>query len=67
MVLLTNDQNQRSHVLLPVLLSACAIPISMMFWFINMIYSVFYSDSRNHFEGTLNTWLQFGAFFVFTQ
>ncbi|KAK9306722.1 hypothetical protein QLX08_002639 [Tetragonisca angustula] len=53
MVSLTNDKNQRSHVLLPVLLSACAIPISMMFWFINMIYSVFYSDSRSHFEDHL--------------
>ncbi|KOC60172.1 Transmembrane protein 19 [Habropoda laboriosa] len=48
MTLLKNNENQRSHVLMPVLLSACAIPISMLFWFINVIYSTFYSDSENH-------------------
>ncbi|XP_060816169.1 transmembrane protein 19 [Bombus pascuorum] len=53
MVLLTNDKNQRSHVLVPVLLSACVIPISMVFWVINVAYSTFYSDSGNHFKQNL--------------
>ncbi|XP_076766191.1 transmembrane protein 19 [Xylocopa sonorina] len=51
MVSLKSNENKRSHVLMPVLLSACAIPISMMFWFINVVYSIFYSHSENHFEG----------------
>ncbi|XP_006623064.1 transmembrane protein 19 [Apis dorsata] len=50
MVSLTNKENQKSHVLIPVLLSVCAIPISMLFWLINVIYSVFYSDTKNHLE-----------------
>lgn len=40
-------------MLVPVLLSACAIPISMLFWMINVLYSIFYSNSENHFEGHL--------------
>nr|XP_034175827.1 transmembrane protein 19 isoform X2 [Osmia lignaria] len=35
---------------MPALISACAIPISMLFWFVNVIYSTFYLDSENHFE-----------------
>ncbi|XP_068966750.1 transmembrane protein 19 [Bombus flavifrons] len=46
----TTDKSQRSHVLVPVLLSACVIPISMVFWVINVAYSTFYSDSGNHFK-----------------
>ncbi|XP_076222706.1 transmembrane protein 19 isoform X1 [Nomia melanderi] len=46
----TKMENQRSHVLMPVLLSACAIPISMLFWFVNVAYSTFHPDSDNHFE-----------------
>lgn len=52
MISLTRKENQRSHVLMPALISACAIPISMLFWFVNVIYSTFYLDSENHFEGT---------------
>lgn len=47
----TSNKNRRSHMLVPVLLSACAIPISMLFWMINVLYSIFYSNSENHFEG----------------
>lgn len=54
MVSSTIDKNQRSHVLVPVLLSACVIPISMVFWVINVAYSTFYSDSGNHFKRMLN-------------
>ncbi|XP_076632657.1 transmembrane protein 19 [Colletes latitarsis] len=43
-------ENQRSCILLPVFLTACAIPISMLFWTINVIYTTFYSDTENHFE-----------------
>ncbi|XP_043264749.1 transmembrane protein 19 [Colletes gigas] len=46
----TKNENQRSGVLLPVFLTACAIPISMLFWTINVIYSTLYSDTENHFE-----------------
>ncbi|CAK9814483.1 Transmembrane protein 19 [Anthophora plagiata] len=53
MVLLQNYENHRSHIIMPVLLSACAIPISMLFWFINVIYSTFYSDSRNQVKDEL--------------
>ncbi|XP_076167669.1 transmembrane protein 19 [Ptiloglossa arizonensis] len=50
MVLSTKNENRQSHVLLPVILSAFAIPISMLFWIINVIYSTFYPDTENHFE-----------------
>ncbi|OAD58671.1 Transmembrane protein 19, partial [Eufriesea mexicana] len=50
MASLTSNENSRSHVLISVLVSACAIPISMLFWFLNVIYSIFYSDYDNHFE-----------------
>ncbi|XP_029035384.1 transmembrane protein 19 isoform X1 [Osmia bicornis bicornis] len=50
MISLNKKENQRSHVLMPALISACAIPISMLFWFVNVIYSTFYLDSENHFE-----------------
>ncbi|XP_043593241.1 transmembrane protein 19 isoform X2 [Bombus pyrosoma] len=53
MVSLTTEKNQRSHVLVPVLLSACVIPISMVFWVINVAYSTFYSDSGNYFKQNL--------------
>ncbi|XP_066582636.1 transmembrane protein 19 [Prorops nasuta] len=43
-------KNPRSHVLMPVLLSACAIPISMLFWIINVVYSIISPDSRTQSE-----------------
>lgn len=51
MVSLKTDEYQQSHLLMPVLLSACAIPISMLFWLINVMYSLFQSDAENRFEG----------------
>ncbi|CAK9799453.1 Transmembrane protein 19 [Anthophora quadrimaculata] len=53
MVSLQNYENHRSHIIMPVFLSACAIPISMLFWFINVIYSTFYSDSKNQVKDEL--------------
>ncbi|XP_017877632.1 transmembrane protein 19 isoform X2 [Ceratina calcarata] len=50
MVSLKRDESQHSHLLMPVLLSACAIPVSMLFWLINVIYSLFHSDAENRFE-----------------
>ncbi|KAK2584315.1 hypothetical protein KPH14_006706 [Odynerus spinipes] len=44
---------QHSNVLLPVLISACAIPISMLFWSINVVYSTFSSESKDHSEESL--------------
>ncbi|XP_076647615.1 transmembrane protein 19 [Halictus rubicundus] len=43
-------EKERSRVLVPVLISACAIPISMLFWIVNVVYSTFHPDSDNHFE-----------------
>jgi len=40
----------RSYVLMPVLLSACAIPISMLFWIVNVVYSILWPD-ENSTEG----------------
>ncbi|KAH0949612.1 hypothetical protein HN011_006047 [Eciton burchellii] len=36
---------------MPVLLSACAIPISMLFWIINVAYSILWPDGVNSTEG----------------
>lgn len=38
--------NKKSNVLLPVLVTAFAIPLSMLFWIINVIYSIL--SSREH-------------------
>ncbi|XP_011159771.1 transmembrane protein 19 [Solenopsis invicta] len=35
------------RVLMPVLLSACAIPISMLFWIVNVTYSLLWPDTTN--------------------
>ncbi|XP_020279442.1 transmembrane protein 19-like [Pseudomyrmex gracilis] len=43
-------ENRNDHVLVPVLLSACAIPIFMMFWIINVAYSILRPDSESHIE-----------------
>ncbi|XP_053982330.1 transmembrane protein 19 [Hylaeus volcanicus] len=50
MALLTKKEDRQSYVLMPVLLSACAIPISMLLWIINVIYSTFHPDTADHFE-----------------
>lgn len=42
--------NHGSNVLLPVLISACAIPISMLLWIMNVIYSTFSTESKGHHE-----------------
>ncbi|KAK0175140.1 hypothetical protein PV327_008917 [Microctonus hyperodae] len=44
-----NDGN-KSHVWLPVLLSAFAIPLSMLFWIINVIYSILTPDVEYNSE-----------------
>ncbi|XP_076244185.1 transmembrane protein 19 [Calliopsis andreniformis] len=50
MISLRNKKNEGSHVLVPVLVSACAIPISMLFWIVNVVYKTFHPDSENHYE-----------------
>lgn len=50
MISIRNQENGRSHVLMPVLLSACAIPVSMLFLTMNVLYSVFQPESRNHHD-----------------
>ncbi|EZA58064.1 hypothetical protein DMN91_006310 [Ooceraea biroi] len=42
--------SKRSHVLMPVVLSACAIPISMLFWIVNVTYSIIWPDTVNSTE-----------------
>ena len=53
MILLKDKENERSHVLVPVLLTACAIPISMLFWIVNVIYSTFHPNPEDHFDKDL--------------
>ena len=45
------EERKSSQVLVPVLLSAFAIPVSMMFWIINVVYSFFTPDMEHHTEG----------------
>ncbi|XP_014467810.1 PREDICTED: transmembrane protein 19 [Dinoponera quadriceps] len=41
----------RSSYVLPVLVSACALPISMLFWIVNVTYSTLSPESSNFTEG----------------
>ncbi|XP_011314838.1 transmembrane protein 19 [Fopius arisanus] len=41
-------ESKQSHVLLPVLLSAFALPISMLFWIVNVIYSIITPEADYH-------------------
>ncbi|XP_020279439.1 transmembrane protein 19-like [Pseudomyrmex gracilis] len=51
MTSLTGNRNdQHSHVLVPVFVSFCTIPISMMFWIVNEDYSILWPDSKNHIK-----------------
>ncbi|XP_020279441.1 transmembrane protein 19-like isoform X2 [Pseudomyrmex gracilis] len=45
-----NRDDQHSHVLIPIFVSICAIPISMMFWIVNVDYSILWPDSENHIK-----------------
>ncbi|XP_063989898.1 transmembrane protein 19 [Diachasmimorpha longicaudata] len=40
--------SKQSHVLLPVLLSAFALPISMLFWIGNVVFSIFTPEVDHH-------------------
>ncbi|CAL1688070.1 unnamed protein product [Lasius platythorax] len=44
------EQVRRYRVLMPVFLSACAIPISMLLWIVNVAYSILWPDTRNFTE-----------------
>ncbi|KAL0117308.1 hypothetical protein PUN28_010275 [Cardiocondyla obscurior] len=46
----SRKESRHSRVLLPVLLSACAIPISMLFWIVNVAYSILWPDAANSAE-----------------
>ncbi|KAG7207224.1 hypothetical protein KM043_008899 [Ampulex compressa] len=46
-------ENNQSDVLIPVLLSACAIPVSMLFWIVNVAYSIFSPDSKHQSDEVL--------------
>ena len=45
------EERKSSYVLVPVLLSAFAIPVSMMFWTGNVVYSFLSSDSDYNHDG----------------
>lgn len=45
------NNDATSKVLVPVLLCAFAIPVSMLFWIVNLIYSTFAPDSERHTDG----------------
>jgi len=47
----SSKESRHSRVLMPVLLSACAIPISMLFWIVNVTYSILWPDTANPAEG----------------
>lgn len=49
-MVLKKQEDSRSHVLMPVLLTACAIPVSMLFWIVNVAYSILQPDSRASFD-----------------
>ncbi|KAG5314881.1 TMM19 protein, partial [Pseudoatta argentina] len=52
-------ESRHSHVFMPVLLSACAIPISMFFWIVNVVYSILWPDTVNSTEGFVYTTYDF--------
>ncbi|XP_033219619.1 transmembrane protein 19 [Belonocnema kinseyi] len=45
------EDRKSSHVLVPVLLTAFAIPVSMLFWIGNVVYAFFSPDSEHHHDG----------------
>ncbi|KAL6266245.1 hypothetical protein P5V15_003104 [Pogonomyrmex californicus] len=47
----SRKESRHSGVLVPVLLSACAIPISMLFWIVNVAYSILWPDTTDSAEG----------------
>lgn len=47
------NEVKKSQVLLPVLLSAIAIPVSMLFWIINVVYSNLTPEEDSHYESNL--------------
>lgn len=55
----SHKESRHSHVLMPVLLSACAIPISMFFWIVNVVYSILWPDTANLTEGFVYTTYDF--------
>ncbi|XP_014605948.1 PREDICTED: transmembrane protein 19 isoform X1 [Polistes canadensis] len=48
MVLRRGNKIKNFNFFLPILISACAIPTSMMFWSINVLYSTLSSDTDNY-------------------
>ncbi|XP_011697403.1 PREDICTED: transmembrane protein 19 [Wasmannia auropunctata] len=43
----SRKESRHSRVLWPVILSACAIPISMLFWIVNVAYSIMWPDTAD--------------------
>lgn len=53
MISFGNRKIRGSYVFMPVLVSACAIPISMLFWIANVAYSILSPDPVHSTEGVV--------------
>ncbi|XP_012282479.1 transmembrane protein 19 isoform X2 [Orussus abietinus] len=51
MLLTASEDDRRNSVLVPVLVSAFAIPVSMLFWIVNVTYSLLAPDSEYQADG----------------
>ncbi|XP_058806799.1 transmembrane protein 19 isoform X2 [Phymastichus coffea] len=59
------DDHQKSPYLIPVLLSAFAIPLSMLFWTINVAYSLFSNyDQNSDGYSVISPWRWLAAFLI---
>ncbi|KAL6427539.1 hypothetical protein ACFW04_008788 [Cataglyphis niger] len=60
------EEARHSRVLMPVFLGACAIPISMLFWIVNVAYSILWPDTRNFTEehSVISPWRWLAAVFI---
>lgn len=47
----SRKESRHSRMLMPVFLSTCAIPISMLFWIVNVAYSILWPDAADSTEG----------------
>lgn len=47
---MSRNDNKKSNVLLPVIVTAFAIPLSMLLWIINVMYSII-SPAEHQTEG----------------
>ncbi|XP_032674826.1 transmembrane protein 19 isoform X2 [Odontomachus brunneus] len=51
MVSFGSREERGSYMFMPVFICACAIPVSMLFWIVNVVYSILSPESLNSTEG----------------